>query len=226
MILRAFLYLLGGLCALLVIAPVAAWFWIASDLPDPRAVLDPETAPCPAPPAFVDANIPPAIRAALIAAEDPAFPKKRGLPSLNLLFGWDAHNLPLPALAARLQLAKTAQRTMRSQLNWLVQTDRMALHLSKDEIEEAVLQHSSFGRGAYGFSCAAQVYFGKSPSALSLSETVALAGLLKAPSFYDPGLHPNEALSRRNTIIDGMQSAGAISDADALAAKAELLIAK
>lgn len=75
---------------------------------------------------------------------------------------------------------------------------------TKDEILEMYLSVAFFGRSAYGISSAAQIYFGKSPKELTVSEGALLIGLLKGPGAYDPFRHYERALNRRNTVLSQM----------------------
>jgi len=75
---------------------------------------------------------------------------------------------------------------------------------TKKEILEMYLSVAYFGRSAYGIASASQIYFGKNPSDLALSESALLIGLLKGPGTYDPIRHPQRALNRRNTVLDQM----------------------
>jgi penicillin-binding protein 1A len=75
---------------------------------------------------------------------------------------------------------------------------------TKDEILEMYLNVAYFGRSAFGISAASQIYFGKPPSALTLSEGAMLIGMLKGPANYDPLNYPDRAKSRRNTVLDQM----------------------
>jgi penicillin-binding protein 1A len=84
---------------------------------------------------------------------------------------------------------------------------------TKDEILEAYLNVVYFGRGSYGIASAAQQYFGKSVSELSLTESAMLIGLVKGPAFYDPSTHPERALSRRNTVLNQMEKYGYLTPA-------------
>jgi penicillin-binding protein 1A len=86
---------------------------------------------------------------------------------------------------------------------------------SKSEILELYLNHIYFGRGVYGIEMAAQEYFGKSASDLTLEEAALLAALPKAPTAYDPRRHPERALQRRNLILATMAQRGLIPPADA-----------
>ncbi|HEY5490892.1 MAG TPA: PBP1A family penicillin-binding protein [Gemmatimonadaceae bacterium] len=91
---------------------------------------------------------------------------------------------------------------------------------SKDHILELYLNQIYLGSGAYGVETASQRYFGKSVRDINLAEAATIAALPKAPGRYDPRRFPERAVQRRNTILELMRRAGAISDADASLAKA------
>ena len=76
------------------------------------------------------------------------------------------------------------------------------------------------GNGAYGVETAAQRYFGKPVREVSVAEAAVLAGLLKGPERYNPRRFADRAIQRRNTVLELMRRAGAISNADASLAKA------
>ncbi len=75
--------------------------------------------------------------------------------------------------------------------------------LTKDQILERYLNIAPFGHGAFGIYAAAQVYFNKQPKNLTLAEAALLAGLVKAPSAYDPTTEEGQpaALDRRNNYV-------------------------
>lgn len=77
---------------------------------------------------------------------------------------------------------KTLKRKM---IEWKL-TRALEKEYSKDEILEMYLNTIYFGSNAYGIAQASEVYFGKAPSELTLEESAALAGLIKAPSAYSP----------------------------------------
>lgn len=102
--------------------------------------------------------------------------------------------------------------------------------LTKQEIfalycNEAYLgQHGGFSIN--GFGQAAQVYFGKDVTGLTLPESAFLAGIIRSPNRYNPYRHPETAQSRRNQVLDSMSEAGAITGDEAARAKAtELKVA-
>ncbi|MGC9666322.1 transglycosylase domain-containing protein [Planosporangium sp. 12N6] len=84
--------------------------------------------------------------------------------------------------------------------------------LSKKEILERYLNIAPFGHGAWGIYAASHVYFNKDPKDLTLPEAALLAGLVQAPSVYDPAdaAHPEKreaALKRREHVFDQMVKA-------------------
>src|SRR5215212_11428785 len=91
---------------------------------------------------------------------------------------------------------------------------------TKGKILELYLNQIYLGNGAYGVETAAQRYFGKSARDLNVAEAATLAALPKGPERYNPRRFPERAVQRRNTVIELMRRAGAVSDADASLAKA------
>ena len=92
-------------------------------------------------------------------------------------------------------------------------------NFTKDEILEFYLNVVLFGRGSYGISSGSQMYFGKSPADLTLSEAATLIALLKGPGYYDPINHPERATNRRSLVLSQMLKYGYISEEVALQAK-------
>lgn len=87
--------------------------------------------------------------------------------------------------------------------------------LAKEEILELYLNTIYFGAGAYGVQAAAQEFFGIDIDDVDLAQASLLAGLIQAPSTYDPFRAPELATERRNLVIDRMAELGWIADADA-----------
>jgi 1A family penicillin-binding protein len=90
---------------------------------------------------------------------------------------------------------------------------------SKDQILETYFNQIYYGNLAYGIEAAAQTYFGKPASALTLPEAAMLAGLPQSPATLDPYLNPEGAKARQATVLDLMVEAGYLSRAEAEAAK-------
>lgn len=74
----------------------------------------------------------------------------------------------------------------------------------KKEILGNYINTVYFGRGAYGIEAAARKYYGKHAADLTASEAALLAGILPAPSRWDPRLDPDQAEFRWNYVLDGM----------------------
>ncbi|MFC5664494.1 transglycosylase domain-containing protein [Kitasatospora misakiensis] len=92
--------------------------------------------------------------------------------------------------------------------------------LTKDQILTNYLNITYYGNGAYGVEAASQRYFGKSNKDLTVAEAATLAGLVQNPTQYDPKLHPQAALNRRNTVLDKMVENKHLTEEQAKAAKA------
>ncbi len=94
---------------------------------------------------------------------------------------------------------------------------------TKSEILEMYLSVAYFGRSAYGIASASQIYFGKNPDNLSLSETALLIGMLKGPGTFDPFKHLEKSINRRNTVLSQMVKYDYISEKEETSAKNETL---
>lgn len=108
---------------------------------------------------------------------------------------------------------------------WHVRNALMTLYykfaVNRQTLVEFVANCAYFGRDTCGVAKAAEVFFGKQVSQITLSEAAMLAGLAKGPSFYDPIVRPKRAKQRRDIILDQIFALGKISGAELLAAKAE-----
>jgi len=93
--------------------------------------------------------------------------------------------------------------------------------LGKQEILRRYLDSIYLGAGAYGMAAAARLYFDKDPGDLTLAQAAMLAGLIQAPSQYNPLSHLDVAQARAATVLDMMVANGAIDVAAANAAKAQ-----
>ena len=93
--------------------------------------------------------------------------------------------------------------------------------LSKDQILERYLNIAFFGGGggsgggAYGVEAAARLFFGTRPNELTLAQAALLAGLVQAPSEYNPIDNPEKAIGRRNQVVTRMAELGMVTQEDA-----------
>ena len=83
-----------------------------------------------------------------------------------------------------------------------------------------------FGDGLYGAEAASMGFFGKHASDLTLPEAALLAGLVKSPSAYAPTISLERAVARRSVVLQTMVDSGAITAAEAAAARTAPVILK
>lgn len=118
----------------------------------------------------------------------------------------------------------THDRTWSRKLKEAMYATQLEMKLSKDQILERYLNQIYYGHSAYGVQAAAQMYFHKDASDLSLAESALLAGIPKGPSYYSPYLDPDNAKQRQELILDTMVKNGHLSEAQAEEAKREKLV--
>ena len=94
---------------------------------------------------------------------------------------------------------------------------------TKDEILEMYLNVAYFGRNCNGVQAAANTYFDKDVSELSLAESASIIGITQYPGKYDPFTHPDNNKKRQETILYEMYRQGMITEDEYQAAKAEKL---
>jgi membrane peptidoglycan carboxypeptidase len=177
-------------------------------------------------------DVPPVMQKAMIAAEDHGFYEHNGVDMKGIARAFVANNSAgetqqgastLTMQYVRMAIAysathpqdvvaateDTGARKMR-EMRYAMQLDA---DLSKEEILERYLNIAPFGNGAYGVFAASQVYFGKHPRDLKIEEAAMLAGMVKAPSAFDPTTRNGypHAVERRNYVIRNMQEIGAIT---------------
>ncbi|MEK2647157.1 penicillin-binding protein 1A [Bdellovibrio sp. BCCA] len=117
------------------------------------------------------------------------------------------------------QVAKTlllsSEKTLTRKLRDILLALEMEKNLSKEDILYLYLNQIYFGQGAHGIEQAAQVYYRKSVSKLTLPEMAILAGLPQAPSGYSPVRNPLRAKERQMYVLRRMADVGYISKAEA-----------
>lgn len=89
---------------------------------------------------------------------------------------------------------------------------------SKAEILDSYLNTVYYGRGAYGIEAAANAYFGVGADQLTPAQAALLAGIMPAPSAWDPAVDPAQAQQRWTRVMDFMEQDGYISSAERAAA--------
>jgi penicillin-binding protein 1A len=122
------------------------------------------------------------------------------------------------------QLAKnlflSPERTMQRKLQEAVLAVWLENKFTKDEIMQLYLNRVYFGGTGIGLEKASQYYFQKSAVELNLMEAAILAGVLKAPTTYNPARNPEAAAKRAKLVIDAMVEEGYVSAEEAASAVA------
>ena len=164
---------------------------------------------------------------AVVATEDERFYRHHGIDLIGVLRAvpYDATHLSLAEGASTIteQLAKLLYLGGNDHSPWRKLEDAvLALKLEsrygKKQILAGYLNTAYFGYGAYGIGAAAGRYFGVSPARLDLAQASLLAGLVQAPSAYDPVDHPAAARARQIEVLRSLVRSRYVTNAQADAA--------
>jgi penicillin-binding protein 1A len=175
-------------------------------------------------------EIPDVMKKAVLAIEDDRFYEHGGVDYFGILRA-AVHNLSggarQGASTITQQVARnfflSSEQTLKRKLYEVLLAWKIEQNLSKDQILEVYMNQIYLGQRAYGFASAAQVYFGKKLSDITLAEAAMLAGLPKAPSANNPVVNPKRAKARQQYILQRMHDLGYVSDDAYAAAKTEEL---
>ncbi|MDH5747980.1 MAG: PBP1A family penicillin-binding protein [Rhodospirillales bacterium] len=217
--------------------------WYAYDLPDVERAFTPERRPSitllaadgsemtTSGDVFAGAvrleDLPPALTAAVLSTEDRRFRSHFGIDVIGLgraMFeNLRAGRIVQGGSTITQQVAKnlflTPQKTVKRKVQELLLAIWLEWKFSKDQILTVYLNRVYLGAGTYGIEAAARKYFGRSARDLTLYQSALIAGLLKAPSRYNPRSSPELADRRAGQVLDNMVAAGALSVEGAEAAK-------
>lgn len=156
---------------------------------------------------------------AVIATEDQQFYKHHGVNYLGIARAMTQNIFSGEIVAGgstiTQQLAKNAflthERTYTRKLKELILTKKIERTYSKNDIIERYLNQIYFGEGAWGIQRAAETYFGKDVSELTLNESAMLAGLIKAPSILSPFKNMEKSVERKDLVLSLMEKEGYIT---------------
>src|SRR5436190_4513709 len=109
----------------------------------------------------------------------------------------------------------TPEKSLPRKVHEMVLAIGLEQRYSKDQILTMYLNRVYFGHGAYGIGAAAKTYFNKDAKDLTAAEAAFLAGLIQAPTAYDPAVHYDLAHDRMVYVLHGMVAIGAIRADDA-----------
>ncbi len=164
-------------------------------------------------------DIPPQMRAAMIAVEDKRFRSHIGVDPLGVARSikvrfqvgrWTQGGSTITQQLAR-NIFLTNSRTFGRKIKEGVLALALERKFTKDQILELYLNRVYFGGGAYGIDAASRRFFGHSADNLSLGEAAIIAGLVKAPSNYAPTADAEAARQRSGVVLKSMVDNGFVS---------------
>lgn len=164
-------------------------------------------------------RIPKLLVKAVVAAEDDAFYKHRGLDYWGMLRAFFA-NLKAGRFAQggstiTQQVVKglflSPERTIRRKVQEVILARRLESQLAKNEILYLYLNQIYYGHGRYGVQEASRFFFGKDVDKLGLAECALLAGLPQSPERLSPVKHPKRAKKRQAYVLSRLAELGYIS---------------
>ena len=113
------------------------------------------------------------------------------------------------------------ERTLERKLKEACLAIKLDRAWSKERILTGYMNQVYYGNHAYGVEAASRTYYSVPARALKIEQAALLAGLTQAPTTYDPFLHPERALARRDEVLRAMFQTGAITSAEYNVAVAE-----
>ena len=168
-------------------------------------------------------EIPPTMRAAMIAVEDRRFRGHIGVDPIGMARSvkvriesgsWRQGGSTITQQLAR-NIFLTNSRTFGRKVKEGVLALALERKFSKDQILELYLNRVYFGGGAYGIDAASRTFFGHGADRLSLGEAAIVAGLVKAPSNYSPTADVEAARGRASVVLESMVKNGFLSESAA-----------
>ncbi|MBF8178302.1 MULTISPECIES: penicillin-binding protein 1A [Oxalobacteraceae] len=175
-------------------------------------------------------EIPDIMKKAVLAIEDDRFFEHGGVDYVGIVRA-AVHNLSggarQGASTITQQVARnfflSSEQTLKRKIYEVLLAWKIEKNLTKDQILEVYMNQIYLGQRAYGFSSAAQIYYGKKLQQITIAEAAMLAGLPKAPSAYNPVVNPKRAKARQQYILQRMYQLGYISEPEYMQAKDEEL---
>ncbi|HWC06184.1 MAG TPA: PBP1A family penicillin-binding protein [Gemmatimonadota bacterium] len=172
-------------------------------------------------------RVPRAFIDAVLATEDRAFFEhdgvnvRRALAAAwyNLVTGSRSQGASTITMQLSRNLFLSPDKLFTRKFKEVILANEIEEHYPKQRILEMYVNQVYFGSGAYGIESAAQLYFGKHATELTLPEAALLAGIVQAPSRQSPRVSLEAATARRAAVLANMVEVGAIEAEDAESAE-------
>lgn len=157
-------------------------------------------------------TIPPHVTNTFLAAEDARFFSHPGIDLLGItraaIRNFKSGEFSQGASTITQQVTRnfilTKEKKLSRKIREAILSFRLEKSLSKQEILNLYLNEIYLGRGAYGVEAAARTYFGKSTEALTVAEAAMIAGLVSNPNRSAPPKNLENALKRREFVLNSM----------------------
>jgi len=177
------------------------------------------------------ADIPEVLKQAVVAAEDQRFYSHRGYDLFGVMrAAWAdfrGGTIVQGGSTITQQYIKSnytgGERTFSRKVREVLLANSLDRKEDKDEILYLYLRDIYLGGGAYGVGAAAETYFKKPVKELTLSEAALLAGIIPAPSDYEPRTNPAAAEANRVRVLDQMRDQERITAAQHADARGQRL---
>jgi penicillin-binding protein 1A len=177
------------------------------------------------------AQIPKLLRDAVLSTEDQHFEEHWGVDFPRVLeAAWhdiQHRGMKQGASTLTMQLAgglflNRSDRSLRRKIEETILAIQVERHYTKEQIFTMYSNQIYLGAGNYGFEAASQYYFNRPVGQLTLSQAATLAAIIRGP-IYNPVIHPDRAIARRNLVLSLMAHDRKVTEAQAAAATKEPL---
>lgn len=178
-------------------------------------------------------TIPENVKNAVIAIEDERFEKHFGVDLYglgravvaNITKGYGSEGAStITQQLVKIAILENPEKKMKRKIQEALLAIQVERNYSKDEIMKMYLNTIYYGHGAHSLQTASKAYFGKDARDLTLSESAVLAGVINRPGKYSPYLNMENAINRRDLVLNQMAKVGFITKLEAEEAKKEKIV--
>lgn len=169
-------------------------------------------------------KIPELAKKAAVSIEDERFYKHSGVDikrTTGAVFGWVAAKITgkSPSYGGSTitqqvikNITNEKDKTVTRKVKEMMRAIAFEKRFTKEEILSTYLNISYFGNQCYGIESAAKMYYSKNAIDLTLPEAAMIVGITQAPARFDPFKNPENATTKRNTVLKKMHELGNISE--------------
>ncbi len=178
-------------------------------------------------------NVPENLTNAFIAIEDERFRDHKGVDLkrtfgafIQYMMGRDSYGGSTITQQLVKNITGDNDKSPIRKIHEIIRAINLEKKMSKDQIIEMYINTIYFGGGCHGVQTAANYYFSKNVDKLSLEECASLAGIVKAPTTYNPATNYENNNERKDVILTKMAELGFVSQEESDKAKARKLTVK